>query len=377
MLCLFVVVLAIGIASGIPSERPVTSWESTTIHAATITIQTQLEFNNMATLLDGNMSVDEHILIDPTEAITGTLQNFAQDSGFNLEFSANCDATTNITLNSVTNNGLVRIYGSPKVYVNQCDIQNNFYIYNSPTVNVANTNISNTALPVTINVDGAATILFSDCNITGKVDVTGVSGDPTVEVTFDNCRIEGNTTLKGNELLTYLQDCTLTDWLIVESESTTTIQNTGIIGGLDETISPTLIPDETSISMPYNFVFEPEKTVSLSWSGSDNIVGAAYTLTYRVVVYQDGQVVQNFTQSGTTAEISVKTASPNQVHVTSIDAQGNVSSTAIISIVQMPNVLWFIMMIVLIAGGAVAVLLIMYLRKQRQWQKTTLMEIPT
>lgn len=374
LVCLFFLPVCLVLAS-ITSTPNVNSLDiDNPLTSKTITISTQAEFDAASTALDGNSSVNEDILIDPIEPITGQLGNFTQDLGFNLEFSVNCNNTCDITLYNIMNQGAILIAGSPTVRVQLVLADNNFYVDDSPNLTVSDTIIDN---PLTVDIDivGTAVVLFEDSNITGTLEVTGA--DATVTATFDNVTVDGKMTIQPGNLATNILNCLLKGDLEVKSTSTTTIQNTNILGTLIDNIDPTLTPDSNSYSITYSFVFESNAQVNMQWTGSDNIVGAGYEVSYNITIYKDNVKIDSVVQTTTTYQLDIKTASSYRVEIVAIDFKLNTSTTAVITITPVPDVLLFVLMIIIIAGAAVGVFALLYLRKQRQWQKTSLMEIPT
>jgi hypothetical protein len=149
-----------------------------------------------------------------------------------------------------------------------------------------------------------------------------------------------------------------------------------VINATHETVAPT-IPPLHSYTPAFAFVFQPHVQVNLIFGGLDNIRGPAYALNYTLIIYEGATYQRTITNIFTdTYLLTIDTAASYTIHVTCKDKQGNISNDAIITILPQASLLWLILMIVIIVAAAVATIAIFFWRKQRQWQKTSLVEIP-
>ncbi|NVM55171.1 MAG: hypothetical protein HWN66_15805, partial [Candidatus Helarchaeota archaeon] len=115
----------------------------------------------------------------------------------------------------------------------------------------------------------------------------------------------------------------------------------------------------------------------ITWTGYDNIQGTGYGASFNLTIYKDGDPLPIISQTSTSYTLDMQTASSYIIRIIAEDTQGNVGSEEVITVTPVPKLLPFLMLIIGIAGGAIGAVLFLYWRKQRQWQKTTLMEIPT
>ncbi len=293
------------------------------------------------------------IAIAPTENITGaTLRNFFEIPGYNFLVQDSI-YTIDFSMQNVTLSEMLDIDGSPKIQGNKVSIggifESNSYLslntIGSPILILNNVNAS----LMRFRVSGG-TFSWSNSNTTSLT----LDGFTTALLTSDI--ITGNLTV-GTGIVTII--------------------NTQIEGNIFETVDPTVIPTQNTFVAPYSFVFQPKIEVEISWTGSDNIQGPNYGLTYNLTLYRNGlfqETIPNILTSSYRVPIDT-TAGYYEVRISCADKQGNVS-TATISIVLQPDLLWFILMLVIIAGAAVGTMALLYWRKQRQWQKTALVEIP-
>jgi hypothetical protein len=170
----------------------------------------------------------------------------------------------------------------------------------------------------------------------------------------------------------------ITTGLTIEGSTIVTIFNSQINGTIHESVKPILSPPKSSYLVPFAFVFQPQAQVAIALGGSDNIRGPDYPLSYNLSIEKNGIPQPKITGVLTdTYVLTIDTASTYTIHVTCQDMQGNIATdTATITILPQADLLWFILMIVIIAAAVVGSIVILFMRKQRQWQKTALVEIP-
>ena len=175
-----------------------------------------------------------------------------------------------------------------------------------------------------------------------------------------------------------LDSDTITTGLWIEGSTIVTIFNSQINGTIHESVKPILSPPKTSYIVPFAFVFQPQAQVAIALGGSDNIRGPDYPLSYNLSIEKNGIPQPKITGVLTdTYVLNIDTASTYTIHVTCQDMQGNIAiDTATITILPQADLLWFILMIVIIVAAVVGSIVILFMRKQRQWQKTALVEIP-
>jgi len=320
--------------------------------SAAYTVTTTSEINALSNtdLLDG-------LIIDPSVDVTGAIiSNFNLTGGYQILVQ---NTTPNVQLqfsiiNSILNTNMAdgfSIKGSPSITATNLFIagplQSNSYPAQIGTVSLTLNNV--TASKMRFHVSGG-TFVCNNSKITSLV-------------------LKGFTTA-------VLGSANITTGLWVEGAGIVYIFNTPINGTIHESVIPT-ISCPIHYSVPYSFVFQPQVQVELALGGSDNIRGPAYGLSYSLDIYKNGVLQLSVPNHvGNSYPLTIDTAASYEVRFTCHDTQGNVSTETIISIIPQADLLWFILMIVIIAGAAVGAILIFSMWKQRQWQKTALVEIP-
>ena len=379
--------------------------------------------------LSNQWDFPDHVEVNPTAPISGTLSNFTQ-VGFRDFLILPSVHSIDITLDQVNISRLVQIEGSATVKLTTCNLGGYVITSNSATVNMTNVQINESLLlsnnptltmmnvtirgeklgtsdPVigsaTLNINGLSTKMINlpasggsfqlqNGNTTeGDLKLSGFNSvvltDVTVNVTAKcNLTQNGNVVLNGltvpdrtiigvGTLQASISNSVLNE-LYVYSTSNTTIQSS-TVPTLVELIKPIVVVEQSSFNIPYTFLFESSKDVTIRWTGYDNIQGANYGVTYNLTIIKDGVPVETISQATTTYILKMQTASSYTIQLICIDAQGNISTQELISIVANPSMLGFILMLVAITGGIIGTVLFLSWRKQRQWQKTSLLEIPT
>ena len=322
------------------------------------TIQSRWEITDKAelealsnTTSTGGMG-DSSIL--PTENITdAVVMHFYEIPGYKFFVNA-CSYTVDFAMQNVTLSEVLDLDGSPQIQGTKVSIggnlESNSYdilkVIGSPILDLNNVNASRIRLRVS-----GGTFSWSHSN------TSSVTLDGFTTALLDSDTIEGDLTVEGTGIVTIL--------------------NTQILGDVIEDVDPTITPAQATYVVPFSFVFQPSVVVAISWTGTDNIQGPAYALSYNLSIYKNGLFQETIVNHPTSSyQLSVDTAaSYYEVHISCEDNQGN-SATETISIFPQPDLLWFILTLVIIAGAAVGTIAFLYWRKQRQWQKTALVEIP-
>ena len=286
--------------------------------------------------LNDSLTSSDNVYIDPGEIISGTVYNTTEIINCADFYVIDTDFAVTLTLKEV-------------------NITRDFVIAGSPTVTMVNVNVSRN---MTSNGFGATSI-----------------GSPVLDFTDVITPLLRMDTTAGTMALA---SSTITD-LYILGEIIVTISADSSVTNIHETVVPTVTATQINIPVPYTFLFQPTAQVTLSWTGDDNILGPNYGLNYTLKIYKSGIYDQTITNLATTTHVLTldTAASSYTIQLTATDKQGNVSLVETIVIDPIADLLWFILMIVIIAGAAVGIVLLMYMRKQRQWQKTSLMEIPT
>jgi hypothetical protein len=317
--------------------------------------QSSATINTAGDLAAYNNSVDDinDIYIEPTEAIAATLYNYDHEAASHDFVIQHTDYPLNLEMKNINISRTFKVNGSPTVTANNVNVTHLLeslaygigITIGSPTLVLTDVRASNMRFRVT---SGALTMVDCYTNSLSMIDFTTGAINST----------------------------TITGTLYVEGNTIVYIYNSNI-GSLIETEDPVVTPAQSTYSFTYNFLFEPRRQVNVQWTALDNIRGPNYPLTYNISIYKNGVLIDELPPQTTPSHsLSVDTAAQfYEVRILCYDQQGN-SVTETISIVPNPNLLFFIIMILGIAGGVVGVILIWYLRKQRQWQKTSLMEIP-
>jgi len=304
-----------------------------------------------------NQFFSENIYINPSADITNatmskfTLETTAygfyvqKNSPYVVEFSI-IDSTLN------TNADGLNLEGSPSIYGRNVSISgplmSNSYpttTIDTPSLRFTNVNASQIQLKV-----AGGTFIWNH----SKTSAVVLNGFTTALLDSDN----------------------ITKGLWVEGSGIVTILNCIINGTIHETVDP-ILSGPTSYLVPFAFVFQPQIEVELNLGGSDNIRGPAYGLSYNLTIEKNGQPqppINNILTN--TYPLSIDTAATYTIHVICKDKQGNVSTETVITILPQATLLWFILMLVIIAAAVVGTIAIFMWRKQRQWQKTALVEIP-
>lgn len=294
------------------------------------------------------------VTIDQQADITGvTLENFELTNSHNFFAFQSNPYILSFTMDNVILSGDLQINGSPTISADSVAITNNFdsyffdvgYRIASPILTLNNFNATlirlrmnggtfswSNSKATTLTLDGFQSALVQSSDVTGAITIVGTN----------------NITISGT---TY--------------------------GSIVETVDPVLAVEQTSFSIPYNFVFQPSAKLTLRWAAYDNVQGPNFALQTNLTIYKNGQYQETISDvSANSQEVTIQTsAALYEIYVSCKDKQGNMTTTKI-TIVTTPNLLWFILMIAIIAGAAVGTVLLFYWRKQHQWQKTSLVEIP-
>jgi len=340
-----------------------------TIHSSYEQINTKTELN----ALSGTTKTDD-MIIDPTEDITGaTFSNFVLNGGysFTIQNSTSPSSVLEFSIrNSIFRTNLddgFNMQGSPTISGTNLYIagplQSNSYPaqIGSPNLNFDNVTASAIYFHVT-----AGTFTCKNANTSSMI----LNGFPT-----PICNNSKISSLKLMDFTTAILDSdNITTVLWVVGPGLVYIFNSNI-KFINESIAPT-ISCPTHYSVPYSFVFQPQVQLEINLSSSDNIRGPAYGPNYTLNVYKNGVFSETITNVTESYPFTIDTSSSYEIRVTCQDKQGNVSAETVITIIPQANLLWLILMIAIIAGAAVAAVLVFFMWKQRQWQKTALVEIP-
>ncbi|MHA1267692.1 MAG: hypothetical protein ACTSRS_20820 [Candidatus Helarchaeota archaeon] len=295
------------------------------------------------------------IVIDPTENITDALlENFILAAPYKFSVIAS-NYTIDFSMRNVTLHDVLDIAGSPIIRGENINISS-FFESNQYTSE---------------KTIGTPTLILKNAN--ASLMRFRVSGGIFI---WNNSRTS-SLILRGFTSALLNSD-NITGDLIVEGNGIVTIENTQIHGNLIETISPTVIPAQKVYVMPYAFFFQPQITLDLGWTATDNIRGSDYALQCNLTIYKNGQFQQLIEDIPTNSyQLAIDTAASSYIiYISCVDKQGNITVETI-SVVFQPDVTWFILMILIIVAAAFTSILLFYRWKQRQWQKTALVEIPT
>jgi hypothetical protein len=322
--------------------------------AGTIQSHYYVFYGENLTSLSNTIQTTEDISFDPQADITGvTLQNFSLTAGHIFQVEQKVPYVLEFAMNTVNLSGTLDIKGSPTIAAD--------------TVNITQTFESNSyGIGTTI---GSPALALN--NVNASVMRFRVSGGT---LSWNHSKT-GALTLNGftNAII---QSSVISGALTVGGTGNVTLLDTSY-GSLIETVDPVIMVAQSTFSVPYSFVFQSTAKVTIRWSAYDNIQGPAFTLQTNITISKDGQYQETIPNVvGTSLEIPIQTAAAYyELEISCKDKQGNLA-TETITIVTAPNLLWFILMIGIIAGTAVGVILVFYWRKQHQWQKTALLDIP-
>jgi hypothetical protein len=310
--------------------------------------------DNITSLSHTVMSLED-VGFDPQEAITGvTLENFSLTGGNSFQVYQNDPYALDFSMLDVNLSGIFTINGSP-------------------TIDADNVNVSLTL--ESLGFDIASTIGSPDFtfNMVNATEIQfRVSGG-----TFSWTNSETNAlTLIGFDSAV-VQSSTVAGDLTVGGAGNVTISADSTYGNLIDNVDPVLALEQTTINVPYSFVFQSSKKVTINWAAYDNVQGPSFALQTNITINKNGQPGTPITSVvGNSYQVTVDTAAAYyEIDVSVKDSEGNIT-TETVTIVLNPNVLMFILMIIIIAGAAIGILLVLYWRKQHQWQKTSLVEIP-
>jgi hypothetical protein len=322
--------------------------------AGTIQSHYYVFYGENITSLSNTIQTTEDISFDPQADITGvTLQNFSLANGLRFQVEQKAPYVLEFAMNAVNLSGPMDIKGSPTIAADTVNITKNFESnsYGSGET-IGSPNLA-------LNSVNASVMRFR------------VSGG-----TFSwNHSRTGALTLNGFTSA-ILQSSVITGALTVVGTGNVTLLDT-TCGSVIETVDPVIVPVQSTFSVPYSFVFQPTAKVTIRWSAYDNIQGPAFALQTNITIYKDGQYQETIPNVVTNSrEITIQTAATfYEIEISCKDKQGNLA-TETITIVTAPSLLWFILMIGIIAGAAIGIVLVFYWRKQHQWQKTALLDIP-
>jgi hypothetical protein len=446
-------------------DKPITTLQGTYI------VNTTADFVS----LSNNISFNEHVKINATENIIGTLQNFSLAGGRDFTIEATNDTididfidcnftrTLEIKGDPIIKFDNIKITGNTIIYSGGADITINNSIFegifqtyryeysidniiDSLDMNVENslfdatfnlriesTSVSkielyNSNITVSGTIIGASEIslvggnlgdniqiantltVADDLNLiaidkillnslsTTNIEIKGYEPNQNITI-YNNSNIQGeldarayyssvvlnlwnsqltNVTLR-EDLTTNIDGSSITN-LFVHSTSTTWIEGS-VITNLFDYVNPSLDVSENSIQNNYDLVLNPELPITLSWTGSDNIIGTNYNLSYRVLIYKDGSLITNTTINETSYTFNAQTTSSYSAKVFSIDADDNLSSEALISITFIPELGTFLLILFLVigivAGATAAIVIFLYLRAKSRWKKTPIMSMPS
>jgi len=307
------------------------------------------------TSLSNTVRSGDDVGFDPLENITGvTLENFSLTNGHIFQVYQKVPYILSFTMNNVSLSGDLTINGSPTITANEVNVSNTFeslsyglgFTIGSPNLALNNVN----ATEIRFRMSGGT---FSwNHSMTTALTLLGFH-----TAVIQSSVITGALTVGGTGNITIL-DCTY--------------------GSIIETVKPTLVVASSTYNVPYNFVFQQSADVTIYWAAYDNVQGPTFTLQTNLTIYKNGQFVETISDvAGNSRQLKIDTAAAYYEIVISVkDLQGNIS-TETVTIVTSPSLLWFILMIVIIAGAAIGIVFLLYWRKQHQWQKTALVEIPT
>jgi len=373
-----------------------TTLPSGTIHS-TFTVYYTSDVNDLS-----NTTLSDDLAIDPEYGnITGAIiSNFTLAGGYQciIQNTSNNKVELSV-INSIFNTNLdngFNLKGSPSITGTNIFIsgplQSNSYPaqIGTPTLNLNNVNASkiqfhvsggtfiwNHSQTTSLILNGFTTTILGSNKITGALTVissgtTTIQHSQTASLTLNSLTGFSNTLLDSD---------TITGDLTVLGDGIVTILHTQINGIINETGKPTISCPTTHYVVPYAYVFQPKVSVDLNWGASDNIRGDGFDLSYNLTIFKSGQLLPVVSIPPTapgpiTHTLSIDTAATYEIHLVCEDGQGNVSSETLITILPQPNLLWFILMIVIIVAATVGAIVIFFMWKQRQWQKTALVEIP-
>jgi hypothetical protein len=324
------------------------------IDAGVIQNRYNVFYGDNITSLSNTVQTTEDIIFNPQADITGvTLQNFSLTGGNKFQVEQKVPYILEFAMNGVNLSGTMDLKGSPTIAAD--------------TVNITQTFESNSY--------GVGTTIGSPALALNSVNATvmrfRVSGG-----TFSwNHSKTGALTLNGFTTA-ILKSSVITGALTVGGTGNVTLVDT-TYGSLIETVDPVIAVAQSTYSVPYSFVFQPTAKVTIHWSAYDNIQGPAFALQTNLTISKDGQYQETISDVITNSrEITIQTAATfYEIAISCKDKQGNIA-TETITIVTTPSLLWFILMIGIIAGAAIGTVLVFYWRKQHQWQKTALLDIP-
>lgn len=314
-----------------------------------------VEDSSTLTYLSNRIHTLDDIYFEPTANITGvTLENFTLANGLRFQVQQLDPYVLNFAMEDVNLTGNADIKGSPTISATHVNISQTFESYNyggdetigSPHLALVDVNAS----LMRFRVSGGT--LNWESSKTNALTLIG----------FENA---------------VLQSSIIVGALMVGGTGNVTLIDT-TYGSIVETVVPTIIPERTTYNLPYSFVFEPTLTLNVKWIAYDNIQGAGFDLQTNLTIYKNGMYERTIPNVLTTSQSVVldTAAAYYEIRISCKDTQGNLA-TETITIVMSPNLLWFILMIVLIAGAAVGIVVLLYWRRAHQWQKTALLDIPS
>ncbi|MHA1270170.1 MAG: hypothetical protein ACTSPY_10325 [Candidatus Helarchaeota archaeon] len=318
-----------------------------------------------------------------------------------------------------SNNGIVQnvniakdfnITSCSNIVISDISINNLFYIDPSSSISVSNiptsfnlldiysSDISLTSINVNdIDIHGSnQDITITDSTITNDIDIDCTSNTNIIlrSLTLQDLSANGLTssvsliindsslsslTLLGS-IITRLNNNTITGNLHVYSTSNTYIETT-TYGTLYDHVNPNIQVDQNTFHFSYDIVLDTSKIITLSWNGSDNIIGTLFTLSYRILIYQDSVLILNTTTTQTSYILQASTGSSYIIKVNCIDYSGNNSNSASISVSFMPTLGTFLLILVIVilscAAAAAVVVFYLYHRAKNRWKKTTILSVPS
>ncbi|MHA1253004.1 MAG: hypothetical protein ACTSRP_23660, partial [Candidatus Helarchaeota archaeon] len=307
----------------------------------------------------------------------------------NVANIVNLTSCINITIDTVGSIGEVYIDPSSDITVkNLVGTISKVEIRNS-NVNIENINTNNLEIygsneQVSLKSVNVLSSINIDCSSNVQIDfISGVAKDITADSTSSNVVLTINhSTLNDVSLQGFITsnffNVTLHN-LIVYSPSKTSLENITITGTLQDHVNPTIQVSQNSIQQDYDIVLDREKVITISFSGDDNIIGSNYAVSFRILIYEDNSLITNKTFQTTSYTFTASTGSYYRIEIVCIDAQGNSSNSAYITVSFTPQLgtffLILIIVLVSVAGATAAIVIYLFHRAKTRWKKTPILTV--
>ena len=317
-----------------------------------------------------NTDISEKMVLDTIQI--GNLLEFSVDESITIDSSGQIDLKdllTSFSLLDIT---------SSDVDISNISVSDINIHGTQQTINLS-TNLFITD-DFSIDATSLTTINLDNVTISDKFE-TSVETTQTVYLNINDCDILQDLILKGS-VMTTLTNSLINDTMEVYSTPTasTSIENTAI-STLNDYVNPSLTLQSSLITHTYDSMTDKTKRIICAWTGSDNIIGTDYNVSYNIKITKNGMTIYDQNISDSTYSFDATVGDSYLIYITTIDALNNTSTQKIITVSMTPTYGTAMMLAIIIlssvSGALVAVAYyFLYYRAKNKWKKTEIVSIP-